>query len=137
MSGLDFGDGELPDLVIDTDHVGEDAVALVVTLMRALLERAAGTADAALRALIDHLPSVLGLDPALPPIPLIDLAKRAGAFRDWLASLVPGTGDVRAAGVGDAPGRPARRAGHPPTRPPRRRASVAESRSSPARRWWS
>src|SRR4051794_12117562 len=78
---------DLPDLVIDTDELGRDATTLVVTLLRAFLQRAATTADPKLRALVDHLPGVLGFDPGLPLLPLIELVQEPGAFRDWLAGL--------------------------------------------------
>jgi hypothetical protein len=96
LHGVDLGAGRLPDLEVDTAQLGEDAVAAIVALLRALLSALEAGEDAALRALADHLPGALGLDSDLAALPLLALARDPHAFRAWLAAQVPAEGDVPA-----------------------------------------
>ena len=54
------------------------------------------TGEPRVNRVIAHLPGLLGLDPALPPLPLDALGGGPGALRDWLAALVGDAAALRA-----------------------------------------
>ena len=95
LKGLDVGAGP-SDLALDPANVESELAHVLISLLRAGLA-AAGTADATVQALLDHLPGVLGIDGELPLLPLGELASDAGAFRAWIGSLLTATVDGRPA----------------------------------------
>jgi large repetitive protein len=95
LTGLDVGAGPA-DLALDPANVESELAHVLISLLRAGLAAAPG-ADATVQALLDHLPSVLGIDGELPLLPLGQLASDAGAFRAWIGSLLTATVDGRPA----------------------------------------
>ena len=94
LQGLDLGAGP-SDFALDPAQVESELAPVLVALLRAGLAQA-GT-DPSVQALIDHLPTVLGVDGELPELALGQLASDAGALRAWLGSLVTATVDGRPA----------------------------------------
>jgi large repetitive protein len=89
LTGLDLGDGP-SDLVLDPQDLADELGQILTSLLRAGLAQA-GSSSELVTALLTHLPSILGLDGKLPTLPLGKLVSDAGAFRDWLGSLVSAT----------------------------------------------
>jgi len=94
LTGLDLGAGP-SDLVLDPAAVESELAHVLVALLRAGLAQAGS--DPSVQALLDHLPTVLGVDGELPELPLGELASDAGALRAWLGSLIGATVDARPA----------------------------------------
>src|SRR6185437_14164488 len=95
LTGLDLGSGPT-DLLLDPQDLGEELGQILTSLLRAGLAQAGSSSDL-VTALLTHLPSILGLDGRLPTLPLGELVSDAGAFRDWLGSLLTATVDARPA----------------------------------------
>ena len=99
---------------LDPSRLDADAVRVIEGLLRRVLAEAAGGAGEAGRV-PHHLPGVLGLDPALPALPLARVLADPGALRGWLAAIAA-DGDALSAwfghlagllGAGPADGAPA------------------------------
>jgi hypothetical protein len=87
LGGLDLGTGSVSDLTLDPMDIGADFSRALTMLIVAGLKQSAAATEDAVALLIDHLPSVVGLDGELPALPLGDLVSDPSAFRRWLASL--------------------------------------------------
>jgi hypothetical protein len=87
LTGLDIGVGAPSDLTFDPMDLSPDFSHALVMLVVAGLKESVGAADDAVVRLIDHLPTVVGLDGQLPALPLGRLISDSSAFRAWLSSL--------------------------------------------------
>lgn len=88
LTGLDLGIGDATDLSLDPEDLGADFSHALVMLVVAGLQQSPDSTDDVVALLIAQLPSVLGLDGRLPPLPLGDLISNPEAFRGWLTKLV-------------------------------------------------
>lgn len=80
---VDLGDGVPRTVELDPSRLGDEAVLVVVALVRTVLEElGAGTGPVA-----EHLPGVLGLAAGLPVFPFDRIASDPGAFRGWMTAL--------------------------------------------------
>jgi len=71
---------------LDPARLDAGAVRVIEGLLRRVLTQGAD-GEGEERRVAFHLPGVLGLDPALPALPLARLLADAGALRAWLAAL--------------------------------------------------
>lgn len=81
LEGFELGAAPARDLALDAEALESGAVELVL----GLLHDAVANAPEPLRS---HLLPALGLDPALPLLPLADIVRRPDALRAWLATLI-------------------------------------------------
>ena len=95
LEDLEVGGVVIPSAAIDPARLDADAVRALEALLGSLLENAS-TGEPRVDRVIAHLPGLLGLDPALPPLPLDALGGGPGALRDWLAALVGDAAALRA-----------------------------------------
>ena len=91
LAGLDVGLGTAADVLLDPADLGTELAHTLSMLLLAGLHRAEAAADNAaddaLTRLAAQLPTVLGLDGELPPLPLGDLIHDPSAFAGWLSAL--------------------------------------------------
>ena len=80
---VDLGDGVPRTVALDPSRLGDEAVLLVVALVRTVLEELGADTG----PIAEHLPGVLGLAVGLPLFPFDRIATDPGAFRGWMTAI--------------------------------------------------
>ena len=137
LSGLEIAGSEIPPLEIDSDQLTGDVTTLVTTIVQLATTVLGGVVGGAAGDVVEHLPGVLGLDPATTVLPMAQIAADPAASR-----LVRVAGQRRRQWVADVAG-PRRRSRRDhdhrpgsahPRRPLARRADQRRSEPGDRRR---